>query len=162
MCERVFVALGSNLGDRQATLQTAVDRMGPAGLEVVGLSPWFQTAPVGGPEGQKPYLNAAAELRTDRTPAEVLDQLQRIEFELGRDRRSEVRWGPRSCDLDILLFGRRIVQTDTLIIPHPRMHQRRFVLEPLARIAPEVVHPVLGKTISELLADLPAGQEPTP
>lgn len=109
----------------------------------------------GGPP-QEPYLNTVVELDTTLSPIEVLGILQEIERGMGRKPSSQ-RWGPRPIDLDILLYEGRVIQEPQLSIPHPRMHERRFVLEPLAQLAPDVVHPALHQTIAELLAQLPAG-----
>jgi len=150
-----YIALGSNLGDRQKTLDQAVMLLDELGdVEILRLSHWVQTAPVGGPPGQGPYLNGVAEVRTALEPADLLVELHQIESALGRDRSKEVRWGPRTCDLDILLLGEVVLNTPELIIPHPRMHERRFVLEPLAELAPEAVHPVLKKTVRQLLVEV--------
>ena len=150
-----YIALGSNLGDRAESLQAAVamldDRPGVSVLEVSEL---IQTAPVGGPEIQGDYLNGAAKIETSLSPAELLATLQDIERQLGRDRSVEQRWGSRTCDLDILLIGDVIMDTPELTIPHPRMCERKFVLEPLNQIAPETVHPTRKETISSLLAEL--------
>jgi len=146
----VYVALGSNIGDREKTLRAAIDLMnGVEGISVLRVSSFHETEPVGGPP-QPNYLNAVAEVETDLPPAGLLAELQRIEHHLGRTR--EVRWGPRTIDLDILLMGDTIVNEPDLTIPHPRMHERRFVLEPLCELAPDAVHPVLKKTVRELLA----------
>lgn len=151
-----YIALGSNKGDREKTLRQAVMLMDELNdLQVVRLSHWIESAPVGGPAGQGPYLNGVAEIRTSLEPLELLAELLHIEAVLGRDRSREVRWGPRTCDLDILLLGDRVIQTPQLTVPHPRMHERRFVLQPLSEIAPNVVHSVLNKTIIQLLAELP-------
>ena len=151
----VYLGLGSNLGDRQKTLDQAVMLLDELGdVEILRLSHWVQTAPVGGPPGQGPYLNGVAEVRTALEPADLLVELHQIESALGRDRSKEVRWGPRTCDLDILLLGEVVLNTPELIIPHPRMHERRFVLEPLAELAPEAVHPVLKKTVRQLLVEV--------
>ena len=150
-----YIALGSNLGAKAETLATALALLDEyQGVSVLRLSEMVQTSPVGGPDGQEDYLNAAAKIETSLSPSELLAVLQDIERKLGRDRLSEQRCGPRTCDLDILLIGDVVMDTPDLTIPHPRMHQRRFVLDPLCEIAADVVHPALNKTISTLLADL--------
>lgn len=156
---RAYLALGSNLGDRQAHLDRAVYRLrAEPGITLRRISSYYETAPVGGPSGQSPYLNAAAEVETLLGPARLLGSLFEIERSEGRVR-SELN-APRTLDLDILLYDDLIRNAPDPIVPHPRMHERRFVLQPLAEIAPNAVHPVLKRTISELLASLPADTNP--
>lgn len=151
-----FIALGSNLGDRQAAIRSAVDLLErDERTSVVRCSPLIETAPVGGPAGQGPFLNAACELQTSRSPRELLTLLLEVERRLGRERRE--RWGPRTIDLDLLLYGDTVLNEPGLTLPHPRMHERAFVLEPLASIAPAVMHPGLGATVSQLLARIQSG-----
>lgn len=146
------IALGSNLGDRAATLTDALAAIGalPA-TSLAAVSPFIETDPVG-PGTQGKYLNAAAELRTALSPAELLAGLLAIERAHGRDRAREQRWGPRRLDLDILLFESLVLDAPGLVIPHPRMHERPFVLEPLNAIAPGATHPLLKVTVGQLLA----------
>src|SRR5262245_11997037 len=140
-----YIALGSNLGDRRALLDEAIEslRLQP-GVEVVTVSSYHETDPVGGPAGQGKYLNAAADLRTTLGAKQLLGVLQAIETQLGRVRAE--RFGPRTIDLDLLLYGAEVIRSDDLIVPHPRMHERLFVLESLVEIAPLAVHPVLQST----------------
>ena len=147
------IALGSNLGDRQGTLERAIAALGRTrGVVVKKFSSFHETEPVGGPPGQGPFLNAAAVLETTLDPFGLLHVLQAIEDQFGRTR--TVRWGERTLDLDLLLFDEQIVTTAELTIPHPRMATRRFVLEPLAEIAPDAVDPISRQTIAALLAAL--------
>lgn len=157
---RCLIALGSNLGDRLENLRAGVAGIGGAvGIDIVGVSPLYETAPVGGPDDQGPYLNAALAADTTLGAAELLALLHRIER--GRDRQRIVHWGPRTLDLDLLLHGDLITDaetsagTGTLQVPHPRMHERRFVMVPVCDIAPDAIHPSLGRTMRDLLADLP-------
>jgi 2-amino-4-hydroxy-6-hydroxymethyldihydropteridine diphosphokinase len=149
-----YLSLGSNVGDREAKLQDAQVRLCALG-RVVALSPFYETEPV--EYVQQPwFLNCAAAIETNKTPEQLMSAILRIEEEMGR--RRVQKKGPRSMDIDILLFADTIMEAKDLTIPHPAMHQRRFVLEPLAEIAPQALHPVLKKTIRELLDLLPAGQ----
>ena len=150
-----YIALGSNVGDRSATLVTAAKMLNNIdGVSVRKISDMIETEPVGGPPDQEKYLNAAVEIETTLEPLELLEATSEIEQALGRNRADEQRFGPRTCDLDILLMGDTIVRTERLIVPHPRMHERAFVLRPLASIAPRAVHPGLGFTVAQMLADV--------
>jgi len=148
-----YLALGANLGDRRRNIQSAVELLrATAGTSVTKVSSLHETAAVGGPAGSPAFLNAAAEVETSLEPAALLARLLEIERLLGRERRE--KWGPRTIDLDVLLYDDRVVDEPHLHIPHPLMHQRRFVLAPLAEIAPGAIHPVLKRSVAELLADL--------
>jgi 2-amino-4-hydroxy-6-hydroxymethyldihydropteridine diphosphokinase len=150
----VYLSLGSNVGDRAAQLRDALTRLSAAG-RVVAVSSFYETEPV--EFTQQPwFLNCAAALETNKTPEQMMAALLAIEEQMGR-RRAQNK-GPRSIDIDILLFGDAVMDSNELRIPHPAMHQRRFVLEPLAEIAPEVQHPAFKKTIRELRNSLPVGQ----
>ena len=151
----VYLSLGSNIGDRAGNLNAAIDRLRSLG-EVVAVSSFYETEPVEF-AAQAWFLNCAVALHTEKRPQELLAGILDIEQQMGRQRAQNK--GPRNIDIDILLFGRLIVDDPGLAIPHPAMHERRFVLEPLAEIAPEVRHPVLGRTIRELRAALPPGQQ---
>jgi 2-amino-4-hydroxy-6-hydroxymethyldihydropteridine diphosphokinase len=155
--QMAFIAVGSNLGDRRALIASAIvglDRH--EAMEVKGVSSIIETAPMGRP-GQGPYLNAVIALETTLGPHELLRACQQIEAAHGRNRSAEQRWGPRRLDLDILLYGDTIIDEPDLTVPHPRMHERSFVLDPLAAIAPDLRHPVLRRSIAELRDALRTG-----
>lgn len=151
MSELVYLGLGSNLGDRAANLAAALTALAEAG-RVEAVSLLYETAPLYVTD-QPPFLNAACRLRTSLAPPALLAALQAIERALGR--RPTRRYGPRVVDLDILLYGERQFVSETLTIPHPRLPERAFALAPLAELAPEAIHPVLGQTIAELLRQAP-------
>jgi 2-amino-4-hydroxy-6-hydroxymethyldihydropteridine diphosphokinase len=152
MIQNAYVSLGSNLGNRAACLLLAVRGMLDAGLDVIRLSHVYETEPVDN-EDQPPFLNMVAELRGSTLPAPetVMARLLRIEYSLGRTR--DIHKGPRTIDLDLLICKDTHVETEFLTLPHPRLHNRRFVLVPLNELVPTLVHPVLGKSIGELLAN---------
>lgn len=148
----VYIALGSNLGDRRANLETAIARLAPA-VAVTARSAVYETAPMYVTD-QPPFLNMALRGETELAPEALLAHLKAIEAEAGR-RAGGVRFGPREVDLDILLYGEAVLALPALEIPHPRMAERAFVLRPLADVAAEVRHPVLGRRIADLLAEVP-------
>ena len=148
---RAYVGLGSNLGDRQATIRRAVELLGARpGIEVIAVSTLRETDPVGY-EDQPRFLNGAAALEVDLTARGLLDELLAVERDLGRDRSQETRWGPRTIDLDLLLYGEETVDEPGLTVPHPRLAERQFVLEPLYELAPELALPD-GRAVRELAA----------
>jgi 2-amino-4-hydroxy-6-hydroxymethyldihydropteridine diphosphokinase len=155
-----IIALGANrpsaLGEPRETLNEALRRLADRDdVEVLARSNYHTTEPVGGPTDQPTYTNAAAVVSTSLEVGELLDVLQEIEADLGRDRSCEQRFGPRTCDLDLLSWGDAVVdEPPRLIVPHPRLHERSFVLIPLVEVAPAWRHPTLGKTAVELLGDL--------
>jgi len=147
---RAYVGLGANLGDREDTIRRAVALVDDlAGVSVVGVSSLRETEPWG-PVEQPRYLNGAVAVETDLPPRELLDALLDVERRLGRARDDEERWGPRTIDLDLLLYGDLVLDQPGLDVPHPRLHERRFALEPLAELAPDVLVPGRG-TAAELL-----------
>jgi 2-amino-4-hydroxy-6-hydroxymethyldihydropteridine diphosphokinase len=153
MLSLACIGLGSNLGDRRATLEGGIAALARTrGVCVQRVSSFHESEPVGGPPGQGKYLNAAIVVETDLDAHELLRVLLEIETKFGRVR--NVRWGARTLDLDLLLFADQIVSTPELSIPHPRLRVRRFVLAPLAEVAPEAVDPVTGQTVADLLAAL--------
>ncbi len=149
--EIVYVAVGANLGDREATFAAVIESFeSERDLLLLAASPVYETAPVG-PGGQAAYLNAAIELRTWLAPLELLHRLQRIEARLGRDRGPDaVRWGPRRIDLDLLFYGDQCIELPELVVPHPRAHERAFVMLPMAQLAPKFRHPVVGLSVAEI------------
>lgn len=146
MTVRAAIGLGSNLGDRESTLTSAIAALSELG-DLVAVSPFYETAPVGGPD-QGAYLNAAVAIETNLAPRALLDECLRIELQHGRERRE--RWGPRTLDLDILMYGNKTIDEDGLKVPHPRIHERRFVLEPLLAVWPEATMPD-GTAVAEFL-----------
>jgi 2-amino-4-hydroxy-6-hydroxymethyldihydropteridine diphosphokinase len=153
MIPNAYVGLGSNLGDRAGNLLLAVRGILDAGLEIARLSPIYETEPIGD-SAQPNFLNQVAEVRGKSlpTPEQMLARLLRVEYALGRKR--DVPDGPRTIDLDLLLFKSEVRDTEFLRLPHPRMHHRRFVLAPLNDLAPNLLHPTLGTTIADLFQDL--------
>jgi 2-amino-4-hydroxy-6-hydroxymethyldihydropteridine diphosphokinase len=152
--ETAYLSLGSNLGDRAANLRAAIAQLDVAG-RLLAVSALYETQPVDVPD-QPWFLNCVAAIETDQTPRELLQLALQVEAAMGRLRMREK--GARKIDIDIVLFGDWVVDEPGLKIPHPAMHQRRFVLEPLVEIAPQACHPGLGKTAQELLEALVAGQ----
>lgn len=148
-----YIGIGSNLGDRRSHMLTALSLLTETdGVQVLKTSSFLENAAVGGPEGSPPFLNAAIKIETTLGPHLLLQRLMEIEQALGRERR--VKWEPRVIDMDILLYGTQIISSDELVVPHPLMHERRFVLEPLSEIAPDATHPVLQMTAKGLLENL--------
>jgi 2-amino-4-hydroxy-6-hydroxymethyldihydropteridine diphosphokinase len=155
MKKRVFFSLGSNMGEREAELQNALNTLHFERLRVTKLSSLYETEPQDVKQ-QPLFLNLVAEAETEMFPLQVLARIAVIEREMGR-RRVQPK-GPRNIDIDILLFGNFVVDTPKLTIPHARMHERRFVLEPLAELAPTLRHPVTKRTVKEMLAAAAPGQ----
>lgn len=149
-----YLSLGSNIGDRAGHLREAISRLERCG-RVMAVSSFYETEPVEF-TNQAWFLNCAVELETSLDAGSLMKELLRIEKEMGRERLQKK--GPRTIDIDVLLFGDAVVEGAELTIPHPAMASRRFVLEPLAEIAPEVLHPVLRKKVLELFQGLPTGQ----
>lgn len=153
---RAYVGVGSNLGDREGTIRRAIELLAAeSGVEVVSVSTFRETEPWG-PVEQPPYLNGAFALDTELDPRALLDVLLDVERRLGRDRAAEVRWGPRTLDLDLLVHGDVVRDEPGLTLPHPLLHERRFALEPLADLDPSLLVPGHG-TVAELLAALDGG-----
>ncbi len=150
-----LIALGSNIGGRRAHLEAALAALSAIdGLTITAVSALYETAPVGGPGGQGAFLNAAVAGRTALSAQALLADLHRIEA--ARDRTRDVHWGPRTLDLDLLLHGQTVSDDPSLALPHPRMHERRFVMAPAADVAGDTVHPVLGRRLADIAAALPA------
>jgi 2-amino-4-hydroxy-6-hydroxymethyldihydropteridine diphosphokinase len=148
-----YLSIGSNLGDRRANISQAIGALAQRGIRVVKTSSIYETEPVGFRD-QGWFLNCVVEVETSMEPEELLVSILQIEQSLGRRRSAQsVPMGPRIIDIDIILFGEHIIQSDDLQIPHPRMASRKFVLVPLDEIAPQAMHPALNKTLHQLLAE---------
>ncbi|HOX05991.1 MAG TPA: 2-amino-4-hydroxy-6-hydroxymethyldihydropteridine diphosphokinase [Planctomycetota bacterium] len=147
----VYLGLGANLGDREANVRRALELLAARGVGIRVASAMFETAPIGGPKGQPEFINAAAMAETDLSPRELLAAIMEVEKSLGRKRPAE-RWAARPIDIDILLYGERVIDAPDLTVPHPRIAERGFVLEPLAEIAPGLAVPGTGRTVAELWA----------
>ena len=156
MRKTVYLSLGSNLGDRLANLRAAITALALLG-KLTAVSSFYETEPVECTQ-QPWFVNCAVALETEKMPKQLLSGVLKIERDMGRHRNPNQLKGPRPIDIDILLFGASVIATASLKIPHPAMHQRRFVLEPLAEIAPDECHPILKRTVRELRDALPAGQ----
>jgi 2-amino-4-hydroxy-6-hydroxymethyldihydropteridine diphosphokinase len=151
-----FIALGANLGHREKNVSAALNSLqATREIDVIKVSAIYETQPVGGPEGQDPFLNAVAQIETTLTARRLMTVCSKIEASLGRRRSNEVHWGPRIIDLDILFFDQEIHSSPEMTIPHPLLHERRFVMEPLVEIAPDWVHPALDQTARQILDSLP-------
>ena len=147
---RAYIGLGANLGDREEAIRRAVERLGDEqGIEIVAVSALRETEPVGYAD-QPPFLNGAVEIDTDLSPRDLLARLLAVERELGRVREAGLRYGPRTIDLDLLLYGDRVVKEPGLTVPHPRLAERRFALEPLHELDPGLRLPD-GRAVRELL-----------
>ena len=145
-----YVALGANIGNRQANIERAIANLDATeGIQVVQVSSLVENPAVGGPEDSPAFVNGVVEIQTTLRPRELLERMLQIEQELGRVRRE--KWGPRVIELDLILYGDQVVVEEGLQVPHPLMHERKFVLEPLAEIAPEAQHPIMGLSMAELL-----------
>jgi 2-amino-4-hydroxy-6-hydroxymethyldihydropteridine diphosphokinase len=150
----VYLSLGSNLGDREANLRAAIEKLKELG-DIVAVSSFYETEPVE-VTAQPWFRNSALKFDTEKMPRQLISAILAIEQSMGRQRKQQK--GPRTIDIDILFFGNSIIDIPSLTVPHPHLHERRFVLEPLAEIAPDVRHPIFKRTIRELRDALPAGQ----
>ena len=152
-----YLGIGANLGDRLEALRDARAALQkePA-VTVVASAPLYETAAVGGPEGQPPYLNSVLKIATVYSPERLLELCHQVEKEFGRQRHE--RWGPRTLDIDLLFFGAQIRMDIDLVLPHPRLHEREFVLAPLVDLAPDLIHPVVFLSVEELLLRLDSPQ----
>lgn len=151
---RAFLGFGGNLGNLLVNFRQAKQQLAKYPLvEIISSSPLYQTPPVGGPDGQPDYLNGVVEIRTGLSALDLLQLCRRVEDDFGRVR--DQHWGARTLDIDVLLVDDLIMDDPLLTLPHPRLHQRHFVLLPLNDLAPELIHPVLNETINTLLNGLP-------
>jgi 2-amino-4-hydroxy-6-hydroxymethyldihydropteridine diphosphokinase len=149
-----YIALGSNLGDREQNIRAAITALDRSpDTHITKVSSLVENPAVGGPANSPDFLNGAAEIETTLSPHELLHRLLEIEKSLGRHRRE--KWEPRIIDLDVILYGDQCISSSDLTVPHPLMHARRFVLGPLAELAPNLKHPAIGLTIATLFANLP-------
>lgn len=150
--KKIAIALGSNLGDRLGNLKKALRLIRASGIEIISTSDIFETAPFG-EINQPRFLNACVIIETEKENHQLLAMLKEMEKQIGRVLRE--KWGPREIDLDILFINQEVIETETLQVPHPEMHKRPFVLKPLSQLDPEWEHPLLGKTVDQLLSELP-------
>ncbi|MES2763146.1 MAG: 2-amino-4-hydroxy-6-hydroxymethyldihydropteridine diphosphokinase [Bacteroidota bacterium] len=156
-----YLCLGGNIGDREKALQLALLKIEEQVGKITAVSTIYETE-AWGVEDQQPYLNQCIEVRTELIPLELINKLLSIEKELGRERTISQTYEPRTLDIDILLYNQDIIDTAELTVPHPRLHLRKFVLIPLVEICPDLLHPLLNKTIFKLLTDCEDRSEVTP
>jgi 2-amino-4-hydroxy-6-hydroxymethyldihydropteridine diphosphokinase len=149
---KAYLSIGANLGERKNNLRDALNRLRQEAGRIIALSPLYETEPVGFKSSDL-FLNQVAIIETNLSPVELLGLIKKIEIDMGRIRNEE-RYVSRKIDIDIVFYENRVIESTELVIPHPRMHERRFVLEPLCVIAPDFIHPVLNQAISEILETL--------